>query len=114
MTRVYHSGLFPSYREQVGVPLQRSILSLSSSHEVNNYDEIARTLDANLAQVEMDDFHSHDIHSVLSTLHNDLQVGQKVSATLDTLAVCSRALIDMGVQLSCRRKALANCHRPFT
>lgn len=98
----------------MGGPLQRSILSLSSSHEVNNYDEIARTLDANLAQVEMDDFHSHDIHSVLSTLHNDLQVGQNSSYFGYPCRVCSRALIDMGVELRCRRKALADCHRPFT
>lgn len=54
--------------------MHRSVLSLTSSHEVGYYDELARNLDANLAEVEMEDFKSHDIHSILSTLHNDLQV----------------------------------------
>lgn len=54
--------------------MHRSVLSLTSSHEVGYYDEIARNLDANLAEVEMEDFQSHDIHSILSTLHNDIQV----------------------------------------
>lgn len=60
------------YREQGG--LHRSVLSLTSSHEVGYYDELARNLDANLAEVEMEDFQSKDIHSILSTLHNDVQV----------------------------------------
>lgn len=54
--------------------MHRSVLSLTSSHEVGYYDELARNLDANLAEVEMEDFQSQDIHSILSTLHNDLQV----------------------------------------
>ena len=51
---------------------------MSASHELEYYDDMARNLDANLAEVDMDDFHREDIHTILSTLPNmccnDMQV----------------------------------------
>lgn len=67
------------YRENTNH--HQSILSLSTSHELGYYDDMARNLDANLAEVDMDDFHREDIHSILSTLPNmccnDMQVIKK-------------------------------------
>lgn len=48
---------------------QQSILSLSRSQDFY-YEDMARNIDANLAEVDMDDFNREDIHSVLSTLPN--------------------------------------------
>ncbi|KAL0271791.1 UNVERIFIED_CONTAM: hypothetical protein PYX00_008782 [Menopon gallinae] len=49
---------------------QQSVFSILSSHDMLYYDDLARDLDANLAEVDMDDFDRGDIHSVLSTLPN--------------------------------------------
>ncbi|KAK6644331.1 hypothetical protein RUM43_000598 [Polyplax serrata] len=48
----------------------QSILSIGRSQDLVYYDRMARNLDANLAEVDMDDFNREDIHSVLSSLPN--------------------------------------------
>jgi hypothetical protein len=36
--------------------------------DLSYYDDMARNLDANLAEVDMEDFRTEDIHSILTTL----------------------------------------------
>lgn len=52
---------------------------LSCCNDVDtDYEDMARNIDANLAEVDMEDFRTEDIHSILSTLPTmccgDLQV----------------------------------------
>jgi hypothetical protein len=45
--------------------------SLATSYacdDLSYYDDMARNLDANLAEVDMEDFRTEDIHSILTTL----------------------------------------------
>lgn len=53
----------------------RSILSLSASYEEGCYDDLARDLDSQLAQVDMEDFRAEDILTTLPAMCcQDLQV----------------------------------------
>jgi hypothetical protein len=36
--------------------------------DLTYYDDMAKNLDANLAEVDMEDFRTEDIHSILTTL----------------------------------------------
>ncbi|KAK7872760.1 hypothetical protein R5R35_011887 [Gryllus longicercus] len=60
------------YREgggpQPGAGLLASLASSSGLTAPAGYEDLARDIDANLAEVDMEDFRSEDIHSVLSTL----------------------------------------------
>lgn len=82
------------YRYREGLPHHVSVLSsLSESYArgllssgvdgkaCGLYDDLARNLDANLAEVDMENFCAEDIHSLLNTLPTmcDLQKGPEVN-----------------------------------
>lgn len=60
-----------SYRDG-GLHVHPSVLSsLSASYtqdDLGYYDDLARNLDANLAEVDMENFRTSDIHTLLTTL----------------------------------------------
>lgn len=59
-----------SYRE--GVTHHSVLSSLSASHngigELSYYEDLAKNIDANLAEVDMESFRAEDIHSLLTNL----------------------------------------------
>lgn len=63
--------------------MRSSIMStLSASYMYNDldcYNDIARDIDVNLAQVDMEDFRTEDIHSLLHTLP---QIDAQVNAVI--------------------------------
>lgn len=61
---VFFRRLCYSYRETQ----HRSILSLSASYEEGCYDDLARDLDTQLAQVDMEDFRAEDILTTLPAM----------------------------------------------
>ncbi|XP_053682235.1 uncharacterized protein DDB_G0283357 isoform X2 [Sabethes cyaneus] len=61
---------YGSYRD--GVTHQSILSALSASYngigELSYYEDLAKNIDANLAEVDMENFHAEDIHSLLTTL----------------------------------------------
>ncbi|XP_055524799.1 uncharacterized protein LOC129718245 isoform X2 [Wyeomyia smithii] len=61
---------YGSYRD--GVTHQSILSALSASYngigELSYYEDLAKNIDANLAEVDMESFRAEDIHSLLSTL----------------------------------------------
>lgn len=59
----------PTYSYRDGVQHHSILSSLSASYngigELSYYDDLAKNLDANLAEVDMENFRSEDIHSML-------------------------------------------------
>lgn len=59
------------YREG-GIAPQSILSSLSTSFnglaEMSYYEDIAKNMDANLAEVDMESFHAEDIHSFINRL----------------------------------------------
>ncbi|KAL7022436.1 hypothetical protein ACKWTF_012241 [Chironomus riparius] len=63
---------FVDYGYRDSVQHQSILSSLSASYGMNElsyYDDLARNIDANLAEVDMENFRSEDIHSLLKLRH---------------------------------------------
>ncbi|KAG5672774.1 hypothetical protein PVAND_002869 [Polypedilum vanderplanki] len=67
---------FIDYGYRDGVQHHSILSSLSASYngigELSYYDDLARNIDANLAEVDMENFRSEDIHSLLKMRQDDI------------------------------------------
>ncbi|XP_043478987.1 uncharacterized protein LOC122509202 isoform X3 [Leptopilina heterotoma] len=92
-----------SYRDG-GLHVHHSVLSsLSASYtrdDLGYYDDLARNLDANLAEVDMESFRTADIHTLLTALpvmctdpvqHSEGE--ESACSTTDTISICKSSLL---------------------
>ncbi|XP_033226568.1 uncharacterized protein LOC117179048 isoform X3 [Belonocnema kinseyi] len=92
-----------SYRDG-GLHVHPSVLSsLSASYtrdDLGYYDDLARNLDANLAEVDMESFRTADIHTLLTALpvmctepvqHSEGE--ESACSTTDTISICKSSLL---------------------
>lgn len=82
--------MFCSYRD--GVTHQSVLSSISSYNgigELSYYDDFAKNIDANLAEVDMESFRAEDIHSLLTTLPS-LENKKRRKVCFIILRVCRR------------------------